>query len=68
MVKLLFSYLSSTKDPKGYIKAPTATLNTKPAPFMASFSSRGPNSVTPGILKPDITAPGPSRKPRVPRT
>ncbi|KAG7534870.1 PA domain [Arabidopsis thaliana x Arabidopsis arenosa] len=47
----LFSYLSSTKDPK-------ATLNTKPAPFMASFSSRGPNSITPGILKPDITAPG----------
>ncbi|CAH8254616.1 unnamed protein product [Arabidopsis lyrata] len=65
MVKLLFSYLSSTKDPKGYIKAPTATLNTKPAPFMASFSSRGPNSVTPGILKPALQ---PSRKPRVPRT
>lgn len=54
----VFSYLNSTKDPKGYIKAPTGALNTKPAPFMASFSSRGPNSVTPGILKPDITAPG----------
>ncbi|EOA14961.1 hypothetical protein CARUB_v10028308mg [Capsella rubella] len=54
----VFAYLNSTKDPKGYIKAPTSTLNTKPAPFMASFSSRGPNTVTPGILKPDITAPG----------
>ncbi|CAH2069391.1 unnamed protein product [Thlaspi arvense] len=54
----VFSYLNSTKDPKGYIKAPTSTLNTKPAPFMASFSSRGPNTITPGILKPDITAPG----------
>ncbi|OHE91417.1 PA domain-containing protein [Colletotrichum orchidophilum] len=29
-----------------------------PAPVMASFSSRGPNSVLPQILKPDITGPG----------
>ncbi|KAL0875699.1 hypothetical protein Bca101_025404 [Brassica carinata] len=54
----VFSYLNSTKDPKGYITAPNTKLNTKPAPFMASFSSRGPNKITPGILKPDITAPG----------
>ncbi|KAF8054516.1 hypothetical protein N665_1327s0002 [Sinapis alba] len=54
----VFSYLNSTKDPKGYITAPNTQLYTKPAPFMASFSSRGPNTITPGILKPDITAPG----------
>lgn len=54
----VFSYLGSRKDPKGYISAPASQLNTKPAPFMASFSSRGPNTVTPDILKPDITAPG----------
>ncbi|XP_009126659.1 subtilisin-like protease SBT5.4 isoform X2 [Brassica rapa] len=54
----VFSYLNSTKDPKGYITAPNTQLHTKPAPFMASFSSRGPNTITPGILKPDITAPG----------
>jgi hypothetical protein len=30
----------------------------KPAPIMASFSSRGPNMGDPNILKPDLTAPG----------
>lgn len=31
---------------------------TKPAPIMASFSSRGPNGADGNILKPDLTAPG----------
>ncbi|VFQ95117.1 unnamed protein product [Cuscuta campestris] len=45
--------------------APTAAITfqgtvvgVKPAPVVGSFSSRGPNSVTPQILKPDIIAPG----------
>ncbi|XP_057435892.1 subtilisin-like protease Glyma18g48580 [Lotus japonicus] len=33
-------------------------LGRRPAPVMASFSSRGPNQVQPSILKPDVTAPG----------
>ncbi|CAI9755080.1 unnamed protein product [Fraxinus pennsylvanica] len=54
----VFAYVKSTKHPKGLITAPREILNKKPAPFMASFSSQGPNPVTPEILKPDITAPG----------
>ncbi|KAI5340006.1 hypothetical protein L3X38_019280 [Prunus dulcis] len=55
---LVFDYINSTKSPRAYIKRPTTQLGTKPAPFMAAFSSKGPNTITPDILKPDITAPG----------
>ncbi|KAJ4829925.1 hypothetical protein Tsubulata_012117 [Turnera subulata] len=54
----LYAYIKSTKDPLGYIFPPSTKFNVKPAPFMAAFSSIGPNTVTPEILKPDITAPG----------
>ncbi|CAK9177165.1 unnamed protein product [Ilex paraguariensis] len=54
----VYAYINSTSDPMGFITAPKAQVYTKPAPFMASFSSKGPNIVTPEILKPDITAPG----------
>ncbi|RVX08338.1 Subtilisin-like protease SBT5.3 [Vitis vinifera] len=54
----VFTYLNSTKSPIAYITPSTTELGTKPAPFMAAFSSKGPNTITPEILKPDITAPG----------
>ncbi|KAJ4747536.1 Subtilisin-like protease [Rhynchospora pubera] len=54
----LLKYLNSTRSALGHITAPETKLATKPAPFMAAFSSQGPNPVNEEILKPDITAPG----------
>ncbi|KAL6536030.1 hypothetical protein OROHE_012874 [Orobanche hederae] len=54
----LLSYINSTRSPVARITKPTTLIGTKPAPFMAAFSSVGPSTITPDILKPDITAPG----------
>ncbi|KAJ9176734.1 hypothetical protein P3X46_012016 [Hevea brasiliensis] len=54
----IFAYINSTKSPIAYITPSTTQIGTKPAPFMAAFSSKGPNTIAPEILKPDITAPG----------
>ncbi|ONK68094.1 uncharacterized protein A4U43_C05F7380 [Asparagus officinalis] len=54
----IYSYMNTTKSPTACISAPTTRLGVKPAPAMTDFSSRGPNTITPQILKPDVTAPG----------
>ncbi|XP_050941570.1 subtilisin-like protease SBT5.4 [Cucumis melo] len=56
--QLVYQYINSTKIPMAYLTHPRTESGVKPAPIMASFSSRGPNSIDPSILKPDITAPG----------
>ncbi|XP_022764504.1 cucumisin-like [Durio zibethinus] len=55
--RTVLTYVTTTKNP-------TATIyksiqdNNQFAPFVVSFSSRGPNPITADILKPDLTAPG----------
>ncbi|PUZ46825.1 hypothetical protein GQ55_7G113300 [Panicum hallii var. hallii] len=51
-------YISSAVNPVAKIVFQGTVLGTKPAPVMASFSSRGPSLRVPGILKPDVTGPG----------
>ncbi|KAK2982515.1 hypothetical protein RJ640_012760 [Escallonia rubra] len=51
-------YINRTKNPMASIFPAKTVLYSKPAPFVAAFTSRGPNSISPDILKPDITAPG----------
>nr|F4JJL8.2 RecName: Full=Subtilisin-like protease SBT3.15; AltName: Full=Subtilase subfamily 3 member 15; Short=AtSBT3.15; Flags: Precursor [Arabidopsis thaliana] len=54
----ILQYIRTTRSPTVRISAAT-TLTGQPAtPKVAAFSSRGPNSVSPAILKPDIAAPG----------
>ncbi|KAK7355421.1 hypothetical protein VNO80_14676 [Phaseolus coccineus] len=54
--KTIDLYINSTKDAQAVIQKVKSTRG--PAPFVASFSSRGPQSISTNILKPDLTAPG----------
>ncbi|KAI3456086.1 hypothetical protein Pfo_012749 [Paulownia fortunei] len=57
-IGVIYNYTETDQAPTATL-IPTRTLiGTKPAPFMAAFTSRGPNFIEPNILKPDITAPG----------
>ncbi|KAJ0018498.1 hypothetical protein Pint_10154 [Pistacia integerrima] len=54
----IIQYIKSTKNPTTIINHGKTVFNSRPAPSMASFTSRGPNPIDPNLLKPDITAPG----------
>ncbi|KAK9726895.1 hypothetical protein RND81_05G244000, partial [Saponaria officinalis] len=57
--KQIKAYVSSTPNPTAIIKFLGTVISTSPpSPKVAAFSSRGPNHVTPEILKPDVIAPG----------
>ncbi|CAI9290654.1 unnamed protein product [Lactuca saligna] len=55
--KNIDSYINSTTMSVAIIQKSRA-IKIANAPFIASFSSRGPQVITPNILKPDIAAPG----------
>ena len=54
----LKKYVFSVPNPTATIAFGFTKLHVEPSPVVVYFSSRGPNPVTPGILKPDLIAPG----------
>ncbi|XP_047314915.1 subtilisin-like serine-protease S [Impatiens glandulifera] len=56
--KILAYVNNNTRFARARILSAKTVFGSKLAPRIASFSSKGPNSLTPEILKPDITAPG----------
>lgn len=52
------AYINSTATPTASILFKGTDIGNSLAPLVASFSSRGPNLQSPGILKPDIIGPG----------
>ncbi|KAL7223652.1 hypothetical protein ACSBR1_025161 [Camellia fascicularis] len=54
----ILSYINHTQEPASRIFSAKTVLGSQSAPRVTAFSSKGPNGLTPEILKPDITAPG----------
>ncbi|XAR73648.1 Cucumisin [Bertholletia excelsa] len=54
----ILSYIRHSRTPMSRIFSAKTVIGTQAAPRITSFSSKGPNSLTPEILKPDVAAPG----------
>jgi subtilisin family serine protease len=55
---LIREYVRSDPNPTAVLSFGGTVLDVRPSPVVAAFSSRGPNLVTPQILKPDVIGPG----------
>ncbi|KAG1354754.1 subtilisin-like protease SBT3.9 [Cocos nucifera] len=54
----ILSYIRQAQFPVAKLGRPKTLTGRLASPRIAHFSSRGPNSLSPAILKPDIAAPG----------
>ncbi|KAI8023938.1 Subtilisin-like protease SBT3 [Camellia lanceoleosa] len=54
----VIKYAKTKHNPLASMKFKQTVLGTKPAPVVASYSSRGPSRTYTGLLKPDLMAPG----------
>ncbi|KAA8543068.1 hypothetical protein F0562_021437 [Nyssa sinensis] len=54
----LLDYISSSQNPRATIVFRGTQIDVKPAPVVASFSSRGPNPESMHVIKPDVVSPG----------
>ncbi|ESW03415.1 hypothetical protein PHAVU_011G012100 [Phaseolus vulgaris] len=54
----ILTYIRRSRFPTASLSFPTTVIGKWASPRVASFSSRGPSSMSPTVLKPDIGAPG----------
>ncbi|KAL5560935.1 hypothetical protein UlMin_030682 [Ulmus minor] len=56
--KTILNYINSTKNATATLRFDGTRIPVRLAPMVSFFSSRGPNVVSPSVLKPDLIAPG----------
>lgn len=54
----ILSYIRKARSPIAKLSIPKTVIGKWLSPRVADFSARGPSSISPAVLKPDVAAPG----------